>query len=198
MRLKISYNAPLILSYTILCFLLTGLDTFMGGNLSYGYFSVHSQFDSSNFLSYFRLISHVFGHENWTHLVANFSLILLIGPILEEKYGSKLLFIMIIVTAVATGILNIAFFDTGLMGASGIVFMMIILGSFTNIQSGQIPITFILVILIYLSKEVVSAFETDSISQFAHIVGGILGSLFGFALNKRRSRNLRKIELEEI
>ena len=84
------------------------------------------------------------------------------------------------------------------MGASGIVFMMIILGSFTNIQSGQIPITFILVILIYLSKEVVSAFETDSISQFAHIVGGILGSLFGFALNKRRSRNLRKIELEEI
>ena len=71
------------------------------------------------------------------------------------------------------------------MGASGIVFMMILLSSFTNIRSGEIPLTFVLVVLMYLTREVVTAFsDEDSISQLAHIAGGLCGSLFGFAITR--------------
>ncbi len=107
-------------------------------------------------VSYWRLISHIAGHQDWVHLMSNFSFILLIGPILEEKYGSRRLLQMILFTALITGILNVIFFSTGLMGASGIVFMFIILSSFTNFRSGDVPLTFILIILLFLTKEVIS------------------------------------------
>ena len=131
------------------------------------------------------LISHPLGHQDWTHLLANFSLILLLGPILEEKYGSSKMLIMILITAIITGLLNLAFYNTGLIGASGIAFMLIILSSITNYKNGDIPITFILVMVLYLGKEFMNSTETDNISQFAHIIGGILGSVFGFVINKK-------------
>jgi membrane associated rhomboid family serine protease len=105
---------------------------------------------------------------------------LLIGPILEEKYGSKQMFYMIVLTALFGGLLNAIFFDTGLIGASGVVFMMIVLASFVNVQRGTLPLTFLLVLVLYIGQEVVQAFSNDSISQFAHIMGGGAGALFGF------------------
>jgi membrane associated rhomboid family serine protease len=115
--------------------------------------------------------------------MSNFTFILLIGPILEEKYGSSRLLLMILFTGLVTGLLQVAVFTDGLMGASGIVFMMIILGSFVNVRSGDIPLTFILVAVLFLGREVVQALGEDQISQFAHIIGGICGGIFGFALN---------------
>jgi uncharacterized membrane protein YgaE (UPF0421/DUF939 family) len=87
---------------------------------------------------------------------------------------------MILVTALITGLLNILFFSTALMGASGVVFMMILLASFTNFTAGEIPLTFVLVLVLYLGQEVVKSFASNNISEFAHIVGGFIGSLFGF------------------
>jgi rhomboid protease GluP len=104
----------------------------------------------------------------------------LVGPIVEEKYGSKSLLIMILITALITGILNILFFNAGLLGASGIVFMLILLSSFTNVRSGEIPVTFILVAILFLGREVFESLQNDNISQFAHIIGGICGSVFGY------------------
>jgi predicted CoA-binding protein len=99
-----------------------------------------------------RLISHVLGHKNWAHVTANFSVILLIGPILEEKYGSARLIKMMLITALITGVLNAAFFTTGLLGASGLAFMMILLVSFTNHKEGEIPLTFVLVVVLFLAR----------------------------------------------
>jgi membrane associated rhomboid family serine protease len=117
-------------------------------------------------------------------MVGNFSFILLIGPILEEKYGSKMLLSLIFFTALVTGILNAVFFNNALLGASGIVFMMILLVSFANVQKGKIPLTFILVALLYLGQEVYQAVSSaDNISQFAHIIGGICGGIFGYVIS---------------
>lgn len=85
-----------------------------------------------------------------------------------------------LVTAFVTGILNVLFFPTGLMGASGIVFMLILLVSFTNVSAGQIPVTFILVALLFIGKEVIQSTEANQISEAAHIIGGICGGVFGF------------------
>ena len=189
--MRIRYNAPAVLSYALVSLAVLVADLFANGQVSRLYFAVPPTFDGHSVLSYFRVVSHVAGHQDWTHLVANFSLILLIGPILEEKYHSAPLLLMMLVTALVTGVINILFLDTGLMGASGVVFMMILLSSFTNIASGEVPLTFILVVVVYLVREVLGAFSQDSVAQFAHIAGGVCGSLFGFMFQrqpKRRSK----------
>jgi membrane associated rhomboid family serine protease len=131
-------------------------------------------------LSYWRLVGQALGHENWAHFLGNFSFLLLLGPVLEEKYQTPSIVLMSIITALVTGILNVLFFKTALMGASGIVFLMILLTSFTNIRAGEIPLTLPLILIFFLGKEVMDAFKNDNISHFAHIAGGIIGSLFGF------------------
>ncbi|MBN1411791.1 MAG: rhomboid family intramembrane serine protease [Spirochaetales bacterium] len=179
---RIRYNAPVILSYTIICTVLVFIAQFIPAIMS-GFFSVPGKGMGFRFFSLdaLRLVTHAMGHSGWAHLVNNFTFILLIGPVLEEKYGSIPLLIMMIVTALVTGILNVLFFDSGLLGASGIVFMLILLISFTNIQAGEIPLTFILISLLFLGKEIYAAlFEQNNISEFAHIIGGACGSLFGF------------------
>jgi membrane associated rhomboid family serine protease len=100
---------------------------------------------------------------------------------LEEKYGSSSIAMMILITAAVTGIFNILFFKTALLGASGIAFMMILLGSFVNIERGKIPLTFILVVVIFIGREIVEGlFIQDNISQLTHIAGGVCGAFFGF------------------
>ena len=182
--MRVRYNSPVILTYALLCTVVMILSDLTLETITGKYFVVYPQMDFSNPLSYWRLISHIAGHQNWAHLMGNFSFILLIGPILEEKYGSKKLLTMILFTAIITGVLNVLFFTTGLMGASGIVFMFIILSSFTNFKSGDIPLTFILIIALFLTKEFFAALHNDKISQFAHILGGISGSVFGFWYRK--------------
>ncbi|MDW7691236.1 rhomboid family intramembrane serine protease [Flammeovirgaceae bacterium SG7u.111] len=180
--MKISYNSPVILTYTFLCVgvLIIGELT---GNAFMSLFTVSSSMNLLNPLDYFRLVSHVIGHANWPHLINNLTFILLIGPILEEKYGSKPMLYMMLITALVTGIINVLFFSTGLLGGSGIVFMLILLGSIVNLRQGTIPLTFVLVVLLFLGREVISIFDNDNISQFAHILGGIFGSVFGFKRN---------------
>jgi hypothetical protein len=99
---------------------------------------------------------------------------------LEETYGSLTMFLMMVVTGFVTGVLNACFFPHPLLGASGIVFMMILLASFTNSGKDEIPLTFILIMILYLGRETLNALRGDDISQFAHLAGGLCGSLFGF------------------
>lgn len=129
--MKISYNAPFTLTLTLICVLVRML----GNDVTTAFFAVGGGFEPTSPVHYFRLFSHTLGHADWGHLVGNFSLILILGPILEEKYGSKALVVTSLITAIVTGILNLLFFKTGLYGASGLVFMMIMLASFANFIS---------------------------------------------------------------
>lgn len=184
--MKVTYNAPLTLTFALISTVVLILDQLTGSALTVRFFSIGGSMDWRAPLDYVRLFTHVIGHANWTHLLSNFAFVLLLGPILEEKYGSTGLLIMILITALVTGLLNVLLFSTGLLGASGIVFMTILLVSFTNFRKGELPLTFILVVVLYLAREIIAAFQDDSISQFAHIAGGFCGSLFGF-LRPRRS-----------
>jgi membrane associated rhomboid family serine protease len=180
--LKPSYNSPVILTFALAACVVMAADGLAGGRLTPTLFATYPGFRWASPLFYIQLFTHALGHKNWAHLTANFSVILLIGPMVEEKYGSSSLLKMMVITALITGLLNAAFFDTGLLGASGLAFMMILLSSFTNHKEGELPLTFVLVVVLFLAKEAVQAFSQDDISQFAHIIGGICGSLFGFLL----------------
>ena len=94
---------------------------------------------------------------------------------------------VIVVTALVTGVVNYVFFwNTALCGASGVVFAFILMSSFTSFREGEIPITFILVAVIYLGQQIYEGIVLqDNISNMAHILGGVVGGILGFSLNKK-------------
>ena len=102
---------------------------------------------------------------------------------MEEKYGSRNLLEMMGITAVITAIVHaLLSSNVALLGASGIVFMLIILSSISNVKSGEIPITFIIVCVIFIGGQILDSFHADNISQLGHIVGGACGGCFGLFL----------------
>lgn len=173
-RIRISYNAPVVLTFALAAVVVMFLPEQMRGH----WFSAKPTLHESG--SYIGLVSHILGHANWQHLMGNFMLILLVGPILEERYGSMSLLAMIVATAIVTGFANVLIGNGNLLGASGIVFMMIVLASTANIRRGEIPLTFIAIAILYLGAEIMHSFDKDNISQMAHLIGGAVGGAFGF------------------
>ena len=183
-RIRISFNAPVVLWFAIICAVATLLNYLTNGAANQVIFSTyHSSLGSP--LTYVRFVTHVFGHGDWTHLVGNMTYLLLLGPMLEEKYGSKTLVEVIAITAVVTAVANYLFFPTvALCGASGVVFAFILMSSFTSFKEGEIPLTFVLVAAFFIGREIIDGiFVTDQISNLAHIIGGIIGGLLGYGLN---------------
>lgn len=177
---RIQYNSPVILTFSIIVVAVHLVDLTLTPGLTLNYFMVRPAMSLYNPVDFLRLVSHVFGHSNWQHLFGNLTYVLLLGPILEEKYGSLAMLLMMAVTALSTGVMNVLLFPSGLLGASGIVFMLIILASVVDIRHGSIPLTFVLIAGIFIGAEIVKAFRTDNVSQMAHIVGGAVGAFFGF------------------
>jgi membrane associated rhomboid family serine protease len=178
---RVHYNSPVILTFSIVVIVVRLVSAVWPG-FTTRFFTIGPSISLFNPLDLVRLVSHVIGHASFEHLLSNLTLLLLLGPILEEKYGSVNLVWMMLVTAFATGIINVLFFATGLLGASGIVFMLIILASVVNLKENTIPLSFILVFCIFVGNELIQSFARDNISQMAHIVGGGIGALFGFKL----------------
>lgn len=180
---KISYNAPLTLTFSICAVIIMVSHTLTSGQSTIQYFSVYRSHVGDP-LFFVRLFTHVLGHGSWEHLSGNVLLLLILGPMLEEKYGTKDLLLMFLWTAFMTGMINLVLFPHALLGASGIVFMMIVLSSFTKARKSEIPLTMIIVTVVYIGREVAAAWLTnDNISRITHITGGMVGAWFGFKAN---------------
>ena len=185
-KFSISFNSPVILGFTLICFATLLLSWLTKGATNNWLFSVYHS-SLANPLTYVRFIGHVFGHANWSHFIGNIMMILIVGPLLEEKYGSIDMLFVILATALVTGLANYFFFPQyRVLGASGVVFALILLSSITSFKDGSIPLTFILVAALYIGGEVYSAlFVTDNVSNFSHIVGGLVGAALGFIGNSK-------------
>lgn len=182
---KIDYNSPVVLSFVFLS-LISLLIGYATNKLSTVLLFCVYRSSLTDPLTYVRMFTHVLGHADFNHYIGNMTLFLVIGPMLEEKYGSKTLLEMMGITAFLTGLVFMIFFpDTSLCGASGIVFMMIILASVTGVKDGTVPLTLILVAVFYLGQQVLDGLLTpDNVSQLAHILGGVLGGVFGMVIAK--------------
>lgn len=185
----IRFNAPVILSFALLSLLALVLGALTNDATTYRFFSVYRS-SLSDPLTYVRFFGHVLGHAGYEHYMGNMLLLLLVGPGIEEKYGHKTTALCIAITALVTGLVQFIFFPTTvLLGASGVVFMMIVLFSFTEMGKEGIPITLILVVIFYLGGELMDGLTAaDNVSQLTHIVGGVCGLVFGFSIKRRRHR----------
>ena len=189
-KFKLTYNSPVILTFAAMCIAVFIINEITRGFTNRLLFICYGHGSFINPLTYLRLFSYVFGHGSFSHLAGNLTMLLLVGPIVEERYGSWNTSIMMAVTALAGGILNTLFFSTGILGASGIVFLMIILSAFTGVKKGEIPLTLILIAVIYLGQEVYSGlFVNDNVSHFGHLCGGISGLGFGAYFYKKKFQN---------
>lgn len=195
--LRISFNAPAVLGFALLCVAARLIDTLTGGAANRAVFSVYRASLLSP-LTWVRLVCHVFGHAGWDHLISNMMLLLILGPMLEEKYGTANLIFVMLATALVTGAVIMLFFPhVALLGASGIVFAFILLASITSADVGTIPLTFIIVALMYLGQQLYQGvFVPDNVSQLGHIIGGAVGSALGFTMERlKMNRYQRKTNL---
>ncbi len=185
-KIVISFNAPVTLMFAFLALAALLLGPVTGGWTTANLFTVYPA-SFRDPLTFVRLFGHVLGHSGYSHYIGNMLYILLLGPGIEEKYGSGRMVTFILATALVTGLFHMFLGAGGLLGASGIVFMLIVLSSFTSVKQGEIPLTAILVLALYLGQEIINGITAvDSISQITHIIGGVMGFIFGITSGGKR------------
>ena len=136
-KITIRFNAPVVLTFALLSLAALLLDGFTGGATTSRYFCVYHS-PLSDPLTYLRFFTHVLGHSGYSHYMGNMLLLLLVGPAVEERYGSRATVWFILATALITGLVQYVFCPaSALLGASGVVFMMIVLSSFTECWFGK-------------------------------------------------------------
>lgn len=176
---KIHVNAPVILSYVGLCLLALVLGYLTKEYTTYHFFSVYRS-SFLNPLTYLRFFTYALGHADFQHFFGNMLIILLVGPMLEEKYGSKKMLLILLGSAFVVSLVHVVLFPHILIGASGVAFSLITLSSSTFNGKG-IPLTLIVVCIFFLGGQIIDGlFLKDNISQLSHIVGGVIGILFGY------------------
>lgn len=174
------YNSVVILSFFFLSLVVLILDKITKKKSNWFFSSGRG--NMFNPFTYIRMFTHVLGHMDFNHFRNNFLYILLIGPMIEEKYGSYNLIIMILITAFVTALVNMIFKkNTVILGASGITYMLILLSSLVNLENGKIPITLILIFLFYIFGEIKDGInKRGNVSHLSHVVGAICGFMYGF------------------
>ena len=163
------YNAVVTLTMFFISLGVLLLDKITKGKSTRRIFSTERE-SLLNPLTYIRFFTHILGHENWQHLSNNYLKILLLGPLIEEKYGSINFLIMILITAFVVAIANFIKGHVWLKGASCISFMLTVLSAFVNITENKIPITLILIILFYIIDEIKDLKKKDNVAHDSHII----------------------------
>ena len=188
-KLRLSFNAPAVLTFTALCVIAQLISMLTRGESNRVLFSVYraSLLDP---LTWVRCFTHVLGHAGWEHLLGNIMYILILGPMIEEKYGTATTAFIMAATALVIGVINMVVFPgVMLLGASGIVFAFILIASITIREDNTIPVTFILVAVLYLGQQIWQGlFSQDNVSQMAHIVGGAVGAVLGLLLGRAKQK----------
>ena len=142
---------------------------------------------------------YVFGHTSCSHLAHNMAIFLVVAPPLESKLGWRTLASKIAITAVAGSLFNAACSDTGLVGASGVIFALCLLTPMVacaDLRSNEVPACFVALAAVKLGGEVVQLASSggDGISHAAHLVGGVCGSVLGF-LGREGDHHNSRVEM---
>ena len=171
--------------FALLSLLALGLGKLTDGWTTQNLFCVYRS-PLTDWLTYPRFFLHVLGHPDFAAYCSNIVMLLVVGPTAEERFGGKRILLAIALTALVTGLVLWFFFpNSALMGASGVVFMLIVLASFAGMRTGTIPLTLILVLILYLGSEIFQAVTgTAGLAQLTHIAGGVLGMIFGFTWSR--------------
>ena len=190
-NLKVSYDAPVTLTFVLISAIIFLLNMFLTKSgkavgLQSLLASPTTQAGALPFivkqpLSYLRLLLYIFGNGEAggeAVLFTNLILIMLLGPAMEERYGSVIIGIMMFVSALFSGVLNACFCNTSLVGAVPVVCMMIFLNAFMSFSKKKFPLSFAAVMVLFVVLQIFSG--AGAVRIIICIAGGLCGSLFAF------------------
>ncbi|OOF85976.1 rhomboid family intramembrane serine protease [Rodentibacter ratti] len=134
-----------------------------------------------------RYISHSFVHLSNIHIIANLSWFWLFGSVIERYFGGGKLFLIFLVSAVVSGIVQNYFSGAGFFGLSGVVYA--VLGYVfavdkLNANIFNLPKGFFTMLLVGLVFGFISPLFDIYIGNAAHISGLVVGLLWGFIDSK--------------
>lgn len=201
LNIKFNYQSKVINSFVIITLLLYVLDvvvfknklnssilpcpTNSSGNMQFSYFRY-----------YLKLFIYVFGATDKLILFTNLLFIILLGPQMEEQYGSVMIGIMMFISAIFAGVLNACFCKEPMLGADPIIFMLIILDVLLCCKKKTINCTTFLLVIIFICVQVFRNSSNGAVGNIIVIAGGLCGSLFAFLALPRVKvqRNTTKVE----
>lgn len=177
--MRVSWNAPGTLGLCGVSLLVFGLQTVLPG--VGGVFASPVRVDPAEPLFFVQCVAHVLGHVNFSHLSNNLLLLLLLGPMVEARHGTGWFLSIAALTAVVTALAALGL-GHRVQGLSGVVFTCIGLASVAGARRGELPVTMLLVLGVYLGAEVMDLLRHDAVSQLSHLIGGVVGAGVGLAL----------------
>lgn len=210
--LRLTYDFPVTVTFVLAALLVFVLDSFVfKGKLMSSAFVCHGAKTAEipfNFKSpgnIAGLILYVLGNRDWNMLFSNLILILFLGQILEERYGSLMLGIMTFISTLVGGVLTACISTVPLTGAGSLVFMMLVLVSLTELTKKRIPVYCLTAFILYLafsfyrnSEGIKGAdFLQKNVGVLVELIGGITGSIFGFLVSPKKRSAPKKSEKAE-
>ncbi|MBS7294836.1 MAG: rhomboid family intramembrane serine protease [Treponema sp.] len=196
--LKFSYDAPVSLSMAILIIVLFIIDTLIIKKPVISQFlqaptvaAGSAPFAFSSVRALFGIVFHIFSYFDFNQLLCDLIFIMLLGPFMEERYGSIIIGIMIFVASLFSGVLNACFCSFPSSGAPCIVFMLILLDAMMNISKKKISASSIAVLLLFIVRLYIVKNQNGIIDVIIVIAGGLCGSLFAFIASPK-ARKARK------
>jgi len=132
-----------------------------------------------------QLITHMFMHGNFEHLLFNMFGLYMFGPYVESSLGPKRFLILYLVAGFAASLLHILISPNPILGASGAIFGVTTAFAtmFPNVQLmllfPPIPVKAKYMAMIFIGLDLFSGFSgfQPGIAHFAHVGGAICGFL---------------------
>lgn len=200
LKLKFVYDAPVTITFALLALVIFILDTFVfKGSFSGQWLLTPTvaegflPFSFSDFPSIVRLFLHVFGYTDPAVLICNLIFILLLGPAMEERYGSVIIGIMIFVAALFSGVLSACFCKVPACGAEPVVFMLVLLCTMMHLSRSKVSASSLAVIALFIGMLVLRKNLNGVVGVVIVVAGGLCGSLFAF-LTSPKARKAKKNE----
>jgi hypothetical protein len=168
------FNCPITLAFLVVVFIVHLAFQTNFSDLFHHLFSVSKPFDWANPSSYLSLLLCVFSDDGrWQNISNPLFLIVLIGPIVEERVGPIQLVVAGIATTFITSLLHAILFSN-LYGPTCIAYMLVFMASYVNVKQGHTPLSFILVLVLVI---LVSAdqWTEDLRTAFPMIIGSLMG-----------------------
>ena len=202
-NIKIIFDSPVALTLVLCCLILFIFCKIMPQNVNEKILAFFSTpiikqngkvINFFNFSPYLKLFLHIFAHANFFSLFLNLSIILLLAPQIENLYGSRLFFLMILIASLVSGVLAFCFVPFSLQGTQSVCFLLIVLYVFNSIKKHALPLSAIILLILFVIFSITAGY--GGLAQIVNILGGFCSSLFGII--PKETGNSKKSKVSSI
>ncbi len=136
------------------------------------------------------LVTHMFLHGGFAHILFNMYALWIFGNFLESKIGKTRFYYLYFISGIVAGFVS-SFFYTASLGASGAVMgilatLIVLIPNMKVLFFFAIPMPFWVAGIVWVLLDIGGIFFPSGIGNIAHLVGMAIGLGFGFYLKQQR------------